>query len=42
MEESYRCARACMAKGNSARLLRNMDAYMETLKEEINAEHQTI
>ena len=35
--ESYRCVRACMAKGNSARLLRNMDAFANQLQEEINA-----
>ena len=36
-EESYRCVRACMVKGNSARLLRNMDAFANQLQEEINA-----
>lgn len=36
VDESYRCVRACMEKGNSMRLLRNMDNYVNTLKEEIN------
>ena len=37
LDTSYQCVRACMAKGNSARLLRNMDAFVKELKEGINA-----
>lgn len=35
LEESYRCVRACMEKGNSRRLLRNMDNFYNQLKGEI-------
>ena len=43
VEESYRCVRACMTKGNSARLLRRMDDFVNELKKEIdNAKDQTI
>lgn len=42
-EDSYRCVRACMTKGNSARLLRRMDDFANELKKEIdNAKYQTI
>ena len=36
-EKSYECIRACIAKGNSNRLLHNMDDFVNSLKEEINA-----
>ncbi len=36
-EKSYECIRACMDKGNSAKLMRRMDSYTNKLKEEINA-----
>lgn len=43
VEESYRCVRACMTKGNSARLLRRMDDFVNELKKEIdNAKDKTI
>lgn len=32
LDESYRCVRACMSKGNSRRLLRRMDDFVENLK----------
>lgn len=32
LDESYRCVRACMEKGNSRRLLRRMDDFVEQLK----------
>ena len=38
VDESYRCVRACMMKGNSARLLRNMDEFVNQLKETIYAD----
>lgn len=38
LDESYRCVRACMEKGNSAKLLRNMDAFFNQVKGEINNE----
>jgi len=42
-ENSYRCVRACMEKGNSARLLRRMDYFVNELKKEIdNAKDKTI
>lgn len=33
--KSYRCVRACMEKGNSRRLLRNIDKFYNTLKGEM-------
>lgn len=36
-DRSCECIRACIAKGNSARLIRNMDQFTKQLKEEINA-----
>lgn len=36
LDESYNCVRACMAEGNSARLLRRMDDLVKHLKEELN------
>ena len=35
LENSYKCARACMEKGNSARLLKRMDSYIEKIREEV-------
>lgn len=32
LDESYRCVRACMAKGNSRRLIRRMDDFVSNLK----------
>lgn len=32
LDESYRCVRACMSKGNSRRLLHRMDDFVENLK----------
>lgn len=40
--ESYRCVRACMAKGNSARLLKRMDDFINELKGEIYADDKEI
>lgn len=37
LAESYRCVRACCAKGNSARLLRNLDEFYANLKMEMAA-----
>lgn len=37
IDESWQCARACMEEGNSARLLRNMDDFVNNLKGEIYA-----
>ena len=43
LEDSYRCVRACMEKGNSARLLRSMDDFVNELKKEIdNGKDKTI
>lgn len=42
IDESWQCARACMEEGNSKRLLRNMDNFVNNIKEEINAEDKTI
>jgi hypothetical protein len=35
--ESWECMRACMKEGNSRRVIRNMDAFVNQLQEEINA-----
>ena len=42
IDESWECARACMEEGNSERSLRNMDDFINNLKEEINARDKTI
>lgn len=42
IDESWQCARACMEEGNSERSLRNMDDFINNLKEEINARDKTI
>ena len=36
LAESYQCVRAALEKGNSARLLRRMDAFYNNLEREIN------
>lgn len=42
-EDSYRCVMACMEKGNSARLIRSMDYFVNELKKEIdNGKDKTI
>ena len=41
-DESWECARSCMEEGNSARLLRNMDNFVNELKGEIYADNKTI
>lgn len=35
-DNCYQCIRACMSEGNSARLLRNMDNFVGSLRSEIN------
>lgn len=35
--ESWECMRACMKEGNSRQVIRNMDAFVNQLQEEINA-----
>ena len=42
IDESWECARSCMEEGNSARLLRNMDNFVNELKGEIYADDKTI
>ena len=37
LDASYQCVRACMEEGNSARLLRNMDDFYNSLKGELAA-----
>lgn len=39
--ESYQCVRACMEKGSSAKLLRNMDAFVSELMKEIKDETES-
>lgn len=42
IDESWECARSCMEEGNSARLLRNMDNFVNELKGEIYVDDKTI
>ena len=40
LDESWSCMRSCMAKGRNRSLLRRMDDFVNSLKEEIHAETQ--
>ena len=39
-EKCYGCIRACMTEGNSVRLIRNMDNFVNELRREINESQQ--
>lgn len=40
IDESWECMRACMKEGNSKRSLRNMERFVEQLKEDIYDKHE--